>query len=335
MPVSNLTSQFVGGPSRPHGVGVIVDPLGRAAHVVAVKVSCDLVTGRIAAEQEAVQYADLFSEDGQLVRPSDLIPLPSGTNVLLVGHARRFDGAPFTSIGVALQVGRIRREAIAFGPRTWLRAGDGHVPSDGIPTRAVALTPALAFGGSHGKIVESRNPLGIGAWDSSLSQDPEGCALPQVEDARYVLRKPGDSAEPALFCALAPHWEPRRGFAGTYDEAWRTRRAPFAPSDFDPRFWNVAPPPSIHTPFLRGGEHLSLEGMGARVEIAVPRFEFRLRHHRRAMRLTLSILRIDADIGRLELTYTTHFRMPPDEASRARLVELSVLHRSSAAMGTS
>jgi hypothetical protein len=66
---------------------------------------------------------------------------------------------------------------------------------------------------------------------------------------------------PAGFGAVSPGWLPRRQFAGTYDEAWKRRRAPYLPADFNPRFFNVATPELTFDRFLTGGEPVELLGV--------------------------------------------------------------------------
>jgi hypothetical protein len=71
-----------------------------------------------------------------------------------------------------------------------------------------------------------------------------------------------------------PHWEPRRSFYGTYDDAWLDERAPLPPADEDDRAHNVATPDLISAEPFVGGEQVSLAGMvpgGGGVSFALPR----------------------------------------------------------------
>jgi hypothetical protein len=81
------------------------------------------------------------------------------------------------------------------------------------------------------------------------------------------------------FAPIAPHWEPRKSFAGTYDEQWEATRAPYLPDDFDPRFFQLAPASLVTSGHLQGGEPVELHGLtprgtlrfslpAARVEVA-------------------------------------------------------------------
>src|SRR5882672_6968936 len=55
-------------------------------------------------------------------------------------------------------------------------------------------------------------------------------------------------------------WLPRRLYAGTYDEAWQQRRAPYLPVDFDPRFFQCASAEMCFDRHLQGGEPVHISG---------------------------------------------------------------------------
>jgi hypothetical protein len=66
---------------------------------------------------------------------------------------------------------------------------------------------------------------------------------------------------PACFGASAPFWQPRAGYAGTYDEQWKTGRAPYLPEDFDKRFCNAAHPDLMYPGYMQGGEPVQISHM--------------------------------------------------------------------------
>ena len=51
---------------------------------------------------------------------------------------------------------------------------------------------------------------------------------------------------------------PRVQLAGTYDDAWKTARAPLLPKDFDERFYRVAPPDQQQRGYLPASAFFSL-----------------------------------------------------------------------------
>ena len=109
---------------------------------------------------------------------------------------------------------------------------------------------------------EPRNPVGRGIVGRD-GVPADGQPLPNLEDPKALLSAPTDRPTPACFAPIAPTWLPRRNFAGTYDDAWITSRAPYLPLDFDARFFHVAPPELIAPGFLQGGEPVELAGFTA------------------------------------------------------------------------
>ncbi len=77
------------------------------------------------------------------------------------------------------------------------------------------------------------------------------------------------------FGPLGRHWLPRRSHAGTYDAAWRERRYPFLPEDFDPRYFQAAPEDQ-QLPALRGGEAVRLLNLCPPTHTAQDLLEFTL-----------------------------------------------------------
>src|SRR5438552_91964 len=53
---------------------------------------------------------------------------------------------------------------------------------------------------------------------------------------------------------------PRPSFAGTYDQTWQHKRAPYLPLDFDSRFFQCACPEMTFDRYLQGTEPLEVRG---------------------------------------------------------------------------
>jgi hypothetical protein len=123
------------------------------------------------------------------------------------------------------------------------RAYGGVVPSESKAGRTLA---------------EERNPVGVGFLGRRKPAELRGQRLPNLEDPARLIRSPGDQVAPAGFGFIAPAWMPRRAYAGTYDEAWLRTRAPFLPSDFDPRFFHAAHPDLVFATPLRGDEPIEV-----------------------------------------------------------------------------
>jgi len=163
---------------------------------------------------------------------------------------------------VSLTVGQVHKTIRVFGDRQWQ---DGRI-SPPKPFRTMDMTYEKAYGGTH--IVdeqitetEARNPVGRGFSGQRNTEAMNDLPLPNLEDPKDLISNPKQQPTPACFAASAPHWLPRSGFAGTYDEDWKTRRIPYIPTDFDRRFFNTAPTDLIYPGFLEGGEPVKITHM--------------------------------------------------------------------------
>ena len=236
---------------------------------------------------------------------SDVCLLKPATDVLLVGHARAPNGRPTTWMDVGFAVGPVRKAVRVFGERVWLRDA-GWTPSAPAPFTEMPLVWERAFGGREEvdgvPYEEARNPVGAGFHAPGGAGPQVGMPLPNLED-------PGDATAPACFAPICAHWMPRRRWAGTYDEAWQTRRAPYLPTDFDPRFFQLAPPDQIAPGYLQGGEPVELHGVSPHgpVRFVLPRVHvevgFVLDGAEQPRPVVLDTVTIDADAARLLLVW--------------------------------
>jgi hypothetical protein len=257
---------------------------------VIVKSTFTIGRGRsvaLADEQAPLLRADQFRGDPaetSLGYASDVSPPKLGTDLVLLGHAYA-PRARATSGDVTFQVGRYRKVARVSGDRRFTRGGGRWLIAGPVAFESIPLTWERAFGGrdlSHPspdrQAVEWRNPVGAGFVASRNSSLIEGLALPNIEDPRTPITTPESVAAPCGFGFTASHWLPRRGYAGTYDDAWKRTRCPYLPRDFDPRFYNAAPEDQIATPHLSGGEPVEVQGASADgpVAFALPELRFRV-----------------------------------------------------------
>jgi hypothetical protein len=190
-----------------------------------------------------------------------------------------------------------------------------------VPGRATTLRPTplvyeLAYGGteeSDGEVLmDARNPVGTGV--ARNPRDLVGRAAPVLEHPKAPLHT-GRPA-PAAFAPLHEGWEPRASFGGTYDEEWARSRAPVRPVDFDPRFFCSAPPELWSAQPLRGDELVEVLGAwpDGPWQFALPGYEPRFAlvngSSSRALATHLDTVLVDADHGRIELTWRTAVPAP-------------------------
>jgi hypothetical protein len=151
-----------------------------------------------------------------------------------------------------------------FGNRYWVSTSPGYAISHPEPFEMMPLVWERAFGGSdqvNGELrAEVRNPVGTGFTANGGERDLDGLPLPNLEDPATPISSPKDRPAPAGFAPISAHWEPRRSYAGTYDDAWQSSRAPYLPADFDARFLQLAPPDLVAQGYLEPGEWIQVHG---------------------------------------------------------------------------
>ena len=267
------------------GMFLFPDVRGTDTLYVVVKATFALRGGRlfIAEKQQPVAVADTYrGEPGQssLRTASEAHLLKPGTDVLLEAEAHAPGGKPVESCPVLVRVGPVKQVLQVFGDRKWRGGLLSPSISSPEPFVKMPLVWELAFGGVHevenGRVLgEARNPVGQGFRGKRGGAEMVGRALPNLEDPQHLIRSISDNPMPMGVGPVAPSWEPRKSYAGTYDESWRTRRAPYLPLDFRTEFFQVAPAGLYAREGLKGGEPVDLLNVsqeGAQ-RFALPRCE--------------------------------------------------------------
>lgn len=244
---------------------VLLDKDGQEVLLLLIKATYKWVKeGALAPadEQAPVYMAEVFyGEPGKssVKYASDLAVSKPGTDVALLGHAYALKGKG-RQVDASLEVGPLRKTVRVFGDRVWKKTIGGHSISNSSYFDKVPLVYERAFGGSdtthldptrHGS--ETRNPVGTG-YRMKNSRKVEGTKLPNLEDPKQLIGSWKDCPEPAAFGFIGRDWEPRRGYAGTYDASWTKLRNPLLPQDFDDRYFLSAHPTLVVKDALKGGE---------------------------------------------------------------------------------
>ncbi len=286
-----------------------------------MKASFDLRHGQkatIAEKQDPIIPVDIYrgeAGDSSLVSAGELsLPGPS-TSVLIMGHA--IAPKPGTrEMAIHAHIGGVSQSAVVYGDRHW--AGLTGFPT---PTRPesfdrIDLTWENAFGGrditparEKDHEIRADNPVGKGFIARNSKRNPEEVQLPNLEHPRHLLKDPGDRPMPVGFGPVAPFWQPRIAYAGTYDQDWISNRAPLLPDDFDERFYQTAPRELIAKGYLVGGEACLLAGMTNEPELRFelpfvrPNIHVRFMHGGRRVPCVLDTVLVDADRKRLNLVW--------------------------------
>lgn len=196
---------------------------------------------------------------------SDISLMKPGTDVVVHGFAHAPNGVPTWQSDVSVTVGTLTKRLRVFGDRVWDTSQLAGSIAWVAPFERMPLVWERAYGGTdstdRGLESDARNPAGVGFRAKRSSRPLNGMPLPNIEDPAALITSPGDSPAPSCFASVAPHWQPRLSYAGTYDDAWQQSRAPYLPKDFDARFFQVAAPGLCFPSFLQGGEPVELRGM--------------------------------------------------------------------------
>lgn len=240
----------------------------------------------VAEEQAPVTMADEYwGEPGEssLRYASDMHLGKPSTDVALIGCAWAKEGTKVEQVDVRLAVADREKTIRVFGNRKW---SGGVMASSISPPQPFECLPIMyerAYGGIHevnakkGKILaEERNPVGVGFRGKRSSREMSGKPLPNIEDPKKLIKNSSDEVTPVGFGFVAPSWLPRRSFAGTYDEAWQKKTAPYLPKDFDPKFFNAANPDFVFDRYLDGGEPVELVNASRKgsLRFKLPRCDF-------------------------------------------------------------
>ena len=197
--------------------------------------------------------------------PSDVCLGKPGTDVVLLGSAWAPGGRPAWHADVSVEVGPLAKRARVHGDRVWRATATGTAVAWVAPFERMPLAWERSFGGhdvtERGPAAEPRNPVGTGFRARDGAGPYDGMPLPNVEDPAALITSWRETPPPCGFAPVAAHWEPRKSFAGTYDDAWQRERAPYLPADFDPRFFHLAPAGLASARPLEGGEPVRLRGV--------------------------------------------------------------------------
>jgi hypothetical protein len=232
-----------------------LEPSGRELLVVAVKGTFQIPSepaGRPALHPQQVPLvmSDVFFGEPGLSAPRyeiDFAPRKPRCDVLLNGSAYAPGGRPTARATVSVTIGGWSKAFAVIGDRVWFNSGGPKATS---PAAFVTLPISYdhAFGGTDLRHADPtqhaafmRNPSGRGFHKHLTDEWLQGSPLPNTEEIGVEVERPDGAYVPMSFGSIARHWEPRFGYAGTYDQHWRDTVFPFLPADFDDQYYQSAP----------------------------------------------------------------------------------------------
>ncbi len=243
-------------------------------------------------EQEPVAFADQYFgsvEETGIKYASDITFGKEATDIALIGHAVAGKEKQRKSF-VIFNVGTIKKKVAVFGDRHWKSTLGFKRISKPEPFSTIRLVYENAFGGndlSHKNPkkheFEQKNTIGKGFRAKKSRLKTKEINLPNLEDPENLIKSFKSRPAPSSLGFISPHWQPRMGFAGTYDEHWQKNRMPLLPEDFDTKYNQAAHPDLIYPGFLEGNENVLIAGVSEKGP-----YEFSLPDIRPACRIELS-----------------------------------------------
>jgi hypothetical protein len=300
-----------------------LDSDGRESVVVAIKGTFTLpVDGsppKLAEQLAPLVMADEFTGEpgfSATIYECDYAPRKPYCDVLLNGSAYAPHGQPRDRVTVELSfAGRAKRFDV-WGDRVWEKSLLTISPSE--PKRFVSLPISYdkAYGGSdtdphnpeNSKAYQA-NPIGTGYYPLTNGDALHGKPLPNTSECGRPIDQPVGNYRPMSFGPIGRNVPPRLGYAGTYDQDWQDNVFPFLPADFDPRYFQCAPPDQ-QFPHPVGGEEIVLTNLTPQGHTAfrLPRIDLPVEftdanYERHQQQAALDTIVIEPDLGRFTLTW--------------------------------
>lgn len=247
------------------------DPSAREHVVVVVKGTFAIrgdggpVEGLPVEQQVPLVMADTFTGAPGYSAPlleADFCLRKARCDVLVNGTAYAPEGRAVERVRVGVKIGAWQKAFDVVGDRIWEQRGGQLSPSPGNRFTTSPVTYDCAFGGVDDLEPERssaymENPVGRGY---GVMRPPErylGRRLCNTEDPRHPVTQPWGAYRPMSLGPVGRGWQPRLGYAGTYDQNWIDHVFPFLPADFDERHYQAAPADQqIDEP--KGGEEVVL-----------------------------------------------------------------------------
>ncbi|MCA1686515.1 MAG: DUF2169 domain-containing protein, partial [Planctomycetia bacterium] len=272
---------------------------------------------RLAEEQLPLWEVDEYrGEPGAsgVVHEGDFVLEKPHVDVTLNGRAFAPNGRKVERLRVGLRVGPLKKELQVTGNRFWRQGLLGGTPTSPEPFETMPIVYERAYGGidlrstdPSKQVSEPRNPIGVG-FRGAPPRNPEiGTELPNIEYPSQLMTSPKSHPEPAGFGAVSKNCRPRIGFAGTYDAGWLAEQWPLLPADFDPRFFQSAPPDQ-QSDEIRGGEPVEVTNMTPEGswEFVLPTLDIPVRlafgDREETAKLRLDTVELEPDEYRFKLT---------------------------------
>lgn len=181
-------------------------------------------------------------------------------DVIANGFAYAPSGRPAERVTVGVKLGQWSKVFDVLGHREWRALGPLFVASAAQPFLRQPFSYDTAWGGTDRLDPEDKlpasyrqNPFGTGWARTGNQRLIPGLRLPNTQAIGEDIRSPFGNYTPMSFGPYCRAWPGRIEFGGTYDQNWIDNVFPFLPTDFDERYFQMAPSDQ-QIEFPRGGE---------------------------------------------------------------------------------
>jgi hypothetical protein len=241
------------------------DHHGQAGILVVAKGTWRLRSGKLAAAEQQVglnkkqlmlRLGDIVQDELQLKvlkdrldeeivwLDHDLSPPKSAFDVIVAGYVTPPANYREASVDAGIRIGGHTASLRAHAPRYW----DAGL----IGTKAKPIAPIV-----------TRLPLtyAFADWTSGFPNEVKPGALallPWIEASDCPAQYRKHASKVAGFGFWPENARHRQPLAGTYDDAWKQKRSPLLPTDFNPRFYNSAHPDLQLPTALKAGTPIRL-----------------------------------------------------------------------------
>ncbi|CAN7384137.1 DUF2169 family type VI secretion system accessory protein [Aminobacter sp. LjRoot7] len=269
-----------------HQFTVAMDKAGHDYIVVVVKGTFDLPDTPGGLVRKSVEQVPLVFADTQTGEPgysatlweTDFAFRKPRCDVIANGCAYAPGGRPAERVPAGIKIGSWSKLFEVVGHREWRAIGPVFTATAPQPFLKLPISYDVAWGGVDRLDPEDKmpgvyaaNPVGTG-WSRTRNQHLiPGLRLPNTQKVGEEVRSPFGDYTPMSFGPMGRGWPGRIEHGGTYDDNWTKNIFPFLPSDFDERYFQMAPPDQqIDHP--RGGEEVQLVNLtpDGRVSFRLP-----------------------------------------------------------------
>jgi hypothetical protein len=299
------------------------EPSARESLVIVIKGTFSILNEpgamlRLHAEQVPLVMSDVFFGEPGLSAPKyeiDFPPLKPSCEVVLNCSAYAPGGRPAERVTVSAQIGNWSKSFDVVGDRTWYMAAGMHATEPN-PFISMPISYDRAFGGVDLRHEDSAqhaaymsNPTGRGFHKHLRAEWIQSSPIANTEESGDPVTRPDGTYRPMSFGVIGRHWEPRAKFAGTYDQNWIDNVFPFLPEDFDPRYYQSAPPDQ-QLGRLSSEQRVTLANLtpAGHTEFVLPHFEapihiFPVKGDREDYLAPLDTIVIEPDLERVTMTW--------------------------------